>query len=146
MAQFQKPLLAIDINSQSDLLISRVQQLCREESEKLHVLHVIKDGMHESWVYDSDFRHNAHAQRINDRAQFKMREILRRHGLEIPSERIYLAFGEPAVEIKKLAAEINADLVIVGSHCKNGDWMQLPGPTTNCVIQGISSNVMAVKI
>jgi len=36
--------------------------------------------------------------------------------------------------------------VIVESHVKENDWMQLPGATTNCVIQGISSDVMAVKV
>ncbi|NKB32094.1 MAG: hypothetical protein GKR91_03255 [Pseudomonadales bacterium] len=145
MAHFEKLLLAIDLNSQSDLLISRVQKLCHDESEKLHVVHVIKKGMHDAWQC-SDFGRDAHAQRLFDHTQIRIREILKKHGLEIPSDRIYLAYGEPASEIKKLAAEIDADLVLVGSHCKDNDWMQLPGPTTNCVIQGISSNVMAVKI
>ncbi|MDD9958544.1 MAG: universal stress protein [Gammaproteobacteria bacterium] len=146
MAHFQKLLLALDLNPHSNALIGRVQQLCRDESENLHVVHVIREGMHESWAYDRDFRGNAHAQRILDHTQIKIRDILHKHGLEIPSDRIYLSHGEPAFEIKKLAAAIDADLVIVGSHYKDGDWMQLPGSTTNCVIQGISSNVMAVKI
>jgi len=45
-----------------------------------------------------------------------------------------------------LAWEITADLVILGSHAKGNDGLQLPGTTTNCVIQGISSDVMAVKV
>ncbi|MBU14603.1 MAG: hypothetical protein CMQ14_05880 [Gammaproteobacteria bacterium] len=49
-------------------------------------------------------------------------------------------------EINKLATELDADAVIVGSHAKTGDWLQLPCAKTNCVIQGISSNGIAVKV
>lgn len=71
---------------------------------------------------------------------------MRRAGLIIPSDRIHLVYGEPSNEIKKLATELDADAVIVGSHAKDGDWLQLLGATTNCVIQGISSDVIAVKV
>ncbi|MFT6093513.1 MAG: hypothetical protein ACJA2Q_001413 [Pseudohongiellaceae bacterium] len=38
------------------------------------------------------------------------------------------------------------DLVIIGSHCPENNWESLPSVSTNYVIQGISSDVMAVKI
>ena len=36
--------------------------------------------------------------------------------------------------------------MIVVSHAKDCDWLQLTGATTNCVIQGISSDEIAVKV
>ena len=146
MAQLNKLLLAIDLNSETELLISRVLKMCRDDLAHLHVVHVIKRGLHDISHDDIDPNHDAHAQRLFDHTKIRLREVLYRNGMEVPSERIYLTIGEPSFEIKKLAREIEADMVIVGSHSKEDDCMHLPGATTNCVIQGISSNVMAVKV
>jgi universal stress protein A len=146
LTQFSKLLLALDLSPESELLIHRVRDLCRDEMDNLHVVHVIKRGLHDSNLQNSDLRHSPHAQRMVDHTAMRIREMLRHQGLTIPSDRLYLVHGEPAFEIKRLASELDADLVIVGSHTKQDDWMQLPGATTNCVIQGISSDVMAVKV
>lgn len=37
-----------------------------------------------------------------------------------------VVYDEPSKEINKLTTELDADAVIVGSHAKNGDWLQLP--------------------
>ncbi|PCJ25884.1 MAG: hypothetical protein COA96_06455 [SAR86 cluster bacterium] len=146
MAQFRKLLLALDLNSESELLIGRVLQMCRDELDRLHVVHVIEEGMHNAMPTDLEAVCNPHVQRMFDHTAIRLREVLTRNGLKISSDKIFLVHGEPSFEIKKLAREINADLVIVGSHSKHGDIMHLPGSTTNCVMQGISSDVIAVKI
>ena len=152
MARFNKLLLAIDLSPESDLLINRVVEMCQDEVDKLHVVHVIKQGLHDTNLskLNSDSNpnscYNPHAQRVIDHTATRLREVLVRNGLNIPVDKIFLTYGEPAFEIKKLAGEIAADLVIVGSHSKADDWMHLPGATTNCVIQGIESDVMAVKV
>lgn len=146
MAQFRKLLLALDLSSESELLIGRVLDMCQDDLDRLNVVHVIKQGMHDGAVVDKDLSRNSHAQRMLDHTMIRLREILHRSGLNIPSEKIYLVRGEPSFEIKKLAREIDADLVIVGSHSKRDDFLHLPGTTTNCVMQGITSDVMAVKI
>ena len=146
MSRFRKLLLAIDLSPASELLISRVLDLCNEDLDRLHVIHVLKSGMHDVTLQNSAWCRDAHARRLVDHSSRRIREIFNRFGLRIPADRIYLLYGEPAYEIKNLAARIDADLVIVGSHTKEDDWMQLPGTTTNCVIQGIKSDVMAVKV
>ena len=145
MALFSKLLLAIDLSPESESLISRVAPLCKFDVDQVNVVHVFKYGMHDSELLPSNVDHNPHAQRMLDHTTAKIREQLQRHDLDLPDDRIFLVYGEPAFEIKRVAADIDADLVIVGSHTKDDDWMQLPGTTTNCVIQGISSTVMAVK-
>jgi|TARA_B100000959_G_scaffold96857_1_gene102634 universal stress protein A len=146
VALFSKLLLAIDLSPESESLISRVASFCKFDVDQVNVVHVFKYGMHDSELLPSNLDGNPHAQRMLDHTTDKIREQLLRHDLDLPADRIFLVYGEPASEIKRLAADIDADLVIVGSHTKDDDWMQLPGTTTNCVLQGISSNVMAVKI
>ena len=146
MALFSKLLIAIDLSHESELLISRVARLCRQDVEQLHVVHVIKHGMHDMVMRRENLHLNSHARRMHDHITIKIRDLMKLFELDIPADRIFLVYGEPAYEIKRIAADIDADLVIVGSHTKANDWLQLPGATTNCVIQGISSDVMAVKI
>ena len=146
LARFNKLLLAIDLSPESDLLINRAVEMCQDDVGKLHVIHVIKQGLHDTSLAATDNCRNLHLQRIIDHTSVRLQEVLQRHGLNIPSEKLYLVYGEPAIEIKKLAQELAADLVIVGSRSKEDDWMRLPGATTNCVIQGITSDVMAVKL
>lgn len=145
MATFSKLLLAVDLSPVSESLVNRVREMCKDEIDRLHVLHVLKRGMHDPGTIGQGCR-DAHTQRMLDHTAMRVRDLLRKAGLVVPSDRIYLTQGEPACEIKRMADELDADLVIVGSHTKDDDWLQLPGATTNCVIQGISSNVMAVKV
>jgi universal stress protein A len=144
MARFRSLLLALDLESESRALIDRVLFMYPDELEHLHVVHVVKQGLYQA--QGSADSPDADRQRLLDHARLQLRELLWRHGLAVGKERIHLLQGEPAFEIKRLAAELDAELVIVGSHCKPSDWLQVPGPTTNCVIQGISTDVMAVKI
>lgn len=146
MAQFQKLLLAIDLSPLSELLIRRVRAVYSDDMDHLYVVHVLTQGLHDSELAAAcDVPDEELAYLIEYQAQ-KVRKFLIQTGLDIPAERILLVHGEPACEIKKMANKINADLVIVGSHSKDGDWLKLPGATTNCVIQGIASDVMAVKV
>ena len=84
--------------------------------------------------------------RLRDQAVIRLNTTLVQNGFSILPDQIYIKIGEPATEIKRLAHDLEADLVIVGSHNKNGGWMSLPGATTNCVLQGIESDVMAVRV
>ncbi len=145
MTSFSKLLLAIDLSPVSESLMHRVRDVCGDDVDRLHVLHVLTRGMHDPAVCNGN-NHDPHAQRMLDHTAMRVRDSLQKAGLMVPSDRIYLSYGQPASEIKRVADEIDADLVIVGSHTKEDDWLQLPGATTNCVIQGISSDVMAVKV
>lgn len=146
MARFGSLLLALDLGSESLALIDRVLTMYPEEIPGLHVVHVIKRGLYDSLNLNDGAGQQVDRQRLFDHAQLQIRDLLLKRGLAVPTDHIHLLQGEPAFEIKRLAAELDVDLVIVGSHTKDSDWLQLPGATTNCVIQGISSDVMAVKV
>ncbi|MEX2129951.1 MAG: universal stress protein [Pseudohongiellaceae bacterium] len=143
---FNKLLLALDLSPDADHLLNRVSKICCDDMEKVHVVHVIKSGMHELYRTPVDWERNLDLRELRDHTVYRLGEILRRNGFSVSAENIYVRAGEPANEIKKLAHELGADLVIVGSHCKKEGWLDLPGATTNCVLQGIDSDVMAVRV
>lgn len=146
MPRLSNLLLALDLGSESVALINRVQFMYPDELAHLHIVHVIKNGLHTVNATDSSPSGEASIQRVFDHKRKQIVDLLNRQGVVIPDEHIHLLRGEPSSEIKRLAEELHAELVIVGSHTKADAWLQLPGATTNCVIQGISSDVMAVKV
>lgn len=146
MARFSKVLLALDLESCSGNLIDRVLQTCVEEFAALHVVHVVRKSMCDLSELHSKQGLAPHARRDIDHMMLRLRDLLRSHGLIIPSTNLHIRFGEPAAEIKRLGKELQADLLIVGSQNKGEQWLPLPGPTTNCVLQGSTADVMAIRV
>ena len=146
MAGFHKLLLAIDLSPASETLIKRVIQMYPDDLDKVHVLHVIKPLTQMDALDEAPACFDPETQREVNFTRTRLLHLLHESGLGCATDKFYLVHGEPSFQIKRLAQEIQADLVIVGSHSKADDWMHLPGATTNCVIQGISTDVMAVKV
>lgn len=146
MAGFRKLLLAIDLSPASTALIRRVIQMYPEDLDKVHIVHVIKPVIHLDANADEPDFYDPDIQREMNYTRQRVLELLHTTGLGCAAEKFYVVYGEPSFQIKNLAREIAADLVIVGSHSKEDDWLHLPGATTNCVIQGSCSDVMAIKV
>jgi len=53
----------------------------------------------------------------------------------IPQSSQHLRVGRPASEVHNAARELNADLVVVGSHGHHG-WRMVLGSTANAVLHG----------
>jgi len=144
LAIFNRLLLAIDLSPDSDLLLSRVWKICSEQMERVHVVHVLRDDA--VFPGDAVAMLDVDLRRLHDQAFIRLNTALVRNRFSVLPDQIYIKMGEPATEIKRLAHDLEADLVIVGSHNRKGGWMSLPGATTNCVLQGIESDVMAVRV
>ena len=146
MARIDTLLLAVDLHPVSDFILDRVLNLYADVRDNIHIVHVIRNGMHDAAHLLSNFEKDPAMQRRADQYLQQLNALLLRHDLSLPADQVHLLYGEPACEIKRLADELDAELVIVGSRTSRSDWLQLPGTTTNCVIQGIKSDVMAVKV
>lgn len=80
---------------------------------------------------------------IHEQAKRHLGEFAKRHGL--PAERGHLIFGRPDSEIHRLADELEADLIVVGSHGRHGLALLL-GSTANGVLHGATCDVLAVRV
>lgn len=65
--------------------------------------------------------------------------------LGIPEDRCFVETGRPANEIHAKAEEIEADLVVLGTHGRHGVQLLL-GSTANAVLHGAGCDVLAVRI
>ena len=142
---FDRLLLALDLTDGCEQLLNRVLKFCIPHMDRVHVVHVLDDtSAMLSGAFDFDI--DPEYRRRRDLALTSLNRLLETNRFNLSPKQIFVRAGEPATEIKRLAQEIDADLVIVGSRSRNSGWISLPGTTTNCVLQGIQSDVMAVRV
>ncbi len=139
MGTYSKILLAVDLTIESSQVASRA---CLLDADELHIIHVIEPL---SLAYGGDIPMDLSTvqDQIHDQAKTHLQEFSR--SLDVPAERQHLVFGRPEAEVHRIAEEICADLIVVGSHGRHGLSLLL-GSTANGVLHGAICDVLAVRV
>lgn len=72
-----------------------------------------------------------------------LERLLEKHGLTGAERHVRL--GKPSIEIRRLAEEKDADLIVIGTHGRSGLGLML-GSTANAVLHGVGCDVYVVKV
>ena len=139
---YKKILLAVDLTEESNDVASRAIFLTEQNQAALHIIHVI-EPLGFSYGGDVPMDVSSVQDQIQNQAQQHLREFA--SGLGIAEEHQHLIFGRPESEIQKLAVEISADLILVGSHGRHGIGL-LFGSTANGVLHKANCDVLAVRV
>lgn len=78
-----------------------------------------------------------------ENARKQLENIANKFG--ISKEHVILKVGDAADEIKEIASEIGADLIVIGTHGRSG-FKLLLGSTANAVLHGVKQDVLAVRV
>lgn len=142
MSDYKTIIVGIDLSEASSEVLAKASNLADKYHATLHLVHTIEPL---SFAYGGDlpldFSH------LQDVIHKQASDFMQKMGNQwhIPSERHHLVSGRPDKEIHRLAKEINADLIIVGSHGRHGLSLLL-GSTSSSVLHGTSCDVLAVKV
>lgn len=142
---YQNIVVAVDLGDTTEKLIEKAKQL-EGTSSKLTVLYVLESL--ESMYVGDDWMGGAVnvvalQQDIKQQRETQIKKLTENSG--IPAEHIVLREGSPAVEIKEYAKEVNADVVVIGTHGRHGLELLL-GSISNGVLHGTPCDVLAVKV
>ncbi|MFK7732732.1 MAG: universal stress protein [Pseudomonadales bacterium] len=141
MNAYRKILVAIDTYGADEYktVIQRAQEVAGPETE-LNLIYV-----HEPFYY-GDMLY-AGSVEIEQQTNARAKQILAEIGqpLDIPEHRQFIETGRPASEIHARAEEINADLIVLGTHGRHGIQLML-GSTANAVLHGVKCDVLAVRV
>lgn len=142
MGEYTHILVGVDLTEESRLVAKRACALSRAFSTKLSCLHVIEPL---SLAYGGDIPMDLSS--IQDQIQETAKVHLAQFAetLGIAAEDQHLIFGRPETEMHTLAAQIGADLIVVGSHGRHGLALLL-GSTANGVLHGAPCDVLAVRV
>jgi universal stress protein A len=143
MAGYRHVLLATDFSADAEAVGLRGVDLAQRSGARLTLLHVVEQVpvdpandlmVPERMLLDTE---------LVDSARASLDELARRLG--VPEVHRLVELGITKTEIIRVATEIGADLIVVGSHGRHGLALLL-GSTANAVLHSAPCDVLAVRI
>ena len=146
MSGYRKIAVAIDLSSESGLIMKRAVDVSAPDSE-IHVIYVQEpmDSVYMGVVpYGPVFvGMDEVEENLRSELQQKLDEIGEQFG--VPADRRHFLNGTPAREIHRFAEELGVELIVLGTHGQKGVQLLL-GATANSVLHGSSCDVLAVRV
>jgi universal stress protein A len=146
MSAYRKILVAVDLSSESGIVIRRALGFMGQ-GVQLHLAYVQEpmDSVYMGVVpYGPVF---VGMDEVEENLKKELNGKLSSLGGEfgVPAENLHFLNGVPAKEIHRFVDENDIDLVVMGTHGQKGVQLLL-GSTANSVLHGCSCDVLAVRI
>jgi len=146
MASYEKVLVAVDLSSESEVVLRKAMQISDPDAE-LNLVYV-QEPMDN--VYVGIVPQSAAFSGLGDlEAQLgeELKEKLEALGkkFDLPEDKLHILHGSPAHEIRRFAETYAAELIVIGTHGQKGLQLLL-GSTANAVLHGAVCDVLSVRI
>lgn len=146
MAGYKILAVAIDLSSESSIIIQRAVDVASEGS-KVHLVYVQEpmDSVYMGVVPYGPVFVGMNEVEENLKAELRGRLDALGEKFAIAAECRHFLNGAPAKEIHRFVDENDVDLVVLGTHGQKGVQLLL-GSTANSVLHGSNCDVLAVRI
>ncbi len=143
---YKHVLAAVDLSSEAAQVLEKARTIADSYGAKLSLITVVKIFSHAYGGLDmvpltkgsGSFEEEACM-----RASQQMRDQVKSY--RVDPVNIHVKVGNPAREIRDAASELQADLIVVGTHGRHGLGLLL-GSTANAVLHGVGCDVLAVRV
>lgn len=142
MSNYKTILLALDLSDDSAKVATPAKALSTAFNAELHVIHTIEPFAF-AFGGDIPFDIIEIQQQLIEHAKHNMEKVLAESQVESKSTQVVV--GSVNAEVHKAAKELDADLVIVGSHGRHGLAL-LMGSHASDVIHHAEYDVLAVRV
>lgn len=143
---YHRVLIASDLTEEADEVMSAARDVVGNSSAVVHAVTVVKPlarvygGLDMAPITAGAMAFERDA---IEQAGKQLKQLAAEYG--IAGDNCHIKLGAPAVEIRALAEELAADLIVIGTHGRHGLGLLL-GSTANAVLHGVKCDVLAVKI
>ena len=146
MAGYKTIVVAIDLSSESRIIIQRAKDVASSAST-IHLVYVQEpmDSVYMGVVPYGPVFVGMNEVEENLKAELKRKLDALGDEFSIPEERRHFLNGAPSKEIHRFADENQVELVVLGTHGQKGVQLLL-GATANSVLHGSNCDVLAVRI
>ncbi len=146
MATYQKILVAVDLSSESEVVLQKAR-LIADVNADIQLVYV-QEPMDN--VYVGIVPQSAAFSGLGDlEAQLgeELKQKLKALGekFSLPSDHLHILNGSPAHEIHRFAKEHDTQLIVIGTHGQKGLQLLL-GSTANSVLHGAGCDVLSVRV
>lgn len=146
MKDFKSIVFATDFSESSDFSFEYAFSLTKKYNAKLHIVHVINEPVDLRGFYVPHMSFDKLEEEIEEGAQKMMEKFCRTHIKDYDNYESFILPGIPHEEIIKKAQEVEADLVIMGTHGRTGLDHVLFGSTAEKVVRKSPIPVLTVRI
>ena len=140
MALYQQVLVAVDLTAESRQILDKAIQVAGEA--EVHLVHVIEPL---AYAYGGDIPMDLSEVQNQLQQQAAQQLTQLAQSCSLSNDNQHVLIGQPTGEIHRLAEEKNVDLIVVGSHGRQGLALLL-GSTANGVLHGVKCDVLAVRV
>lgn len=143
MKDYQHILVALDFSASQEAVLNKSLILSRLFDSQLSLVHVVECT---DLAYAGDMIMPADpsiCEELSEQAKKRLQHIKETEGFSTASTMVHV--GIPKHEITRLAKEIKADLIVIGSHGRHGLQLLL-GSTANGVLHLADCDVLAVRV
>ena len=146
MSTYQKILVAVDLSSESELVLKRAQAIAGSNAD-LHVVYVQEpmDNVYVGIVPQSAAFSGLGDLEAQLGEELKTKLIALGEKFEIAADHQHILHGSPAHEIHRFAKDHESQLIVIGTHGQRGLQLLL-GSTANSVLHGAVCDVLSVRI
>jgi universal stress protein A len=143
---YKKILAAVDLTDEATQVLKQANEVTKQNGSELSLIVVVKPINQVYSGFDVAAL-SADAAMIEADAVKQAQKRIAEHAksLGIPDKRTYVGRGNPAHEIREMAAELGADLIVLGTHGRHGLGLLL-GSTASGVLHGCPCDVLTVRI
>lgn len=138
---YTRILVAIDLSEEAHGLLGKGAELAKQYGAALEVVHVMDwplTGFDPVVGYSSISDESL----LEEMAAAVQRLVVKHN---IPEGNTHTLLGQPSSTVANLANELQADLLVVGSHGKRG-WRALLGSTASAILQVAQCDCLVVRI
>jgi len=146
MASYQRVLVAVDLSSESDVVLNKAQLICGENAE-IHLVYVQEpmDNVYVGIVPQSAAFSGLGDLEAQLGEELKQKLTVLGENFSIPADHLHILNGSPAHEIHRFAKDNDIQLIVIGTHGQKGLQLLL-GSTANAVLHGAGCDVLSVRI
>lgn len=143
---YENILVAVDTTDEAEEVLRAARDLPQDKNSTVSVVTVMRP-MTDFYVNLYSILEDNAAVGIEsqavEHATAWLSDLVKRTGIDAGALKVIV--GTPAAEIRRFAEELNADLIVLGTHGRHGLGLML-GSTANAVLHGAPCDVLAVKV
>ncbi len=145
MIQYANVLLATDFSEPAAHAARHAADLARRHRARLHVGHVVEEFSYWESFHLEHFPSEKVYDELRENARLAIEDLFEEETREGLSIETHVLHGKPFVEIIRLAREVVADVIVVGSHGQTGVAETLFGSTAERVVRKAPCAVLVVR-
>ena len=145
MSKYKRILLALDLKPEDDEHVSnQAITLAGAEGAEVNLIHVVEPIYSYGIPPGTESKFDQWQTELESSAKEQMERIGQK--LAVPPERQYIAVGQIKRQLLRTAEQVDADLIVVGSHARYGLSALFMGDTADDMLHSANCDVLVVNI